>query len=119
MNKQVYWILELNIQAGKEADFRKLMDEMVAATLANEPGTLNYEWSTSDDGKACHIFERYVDSDATMVHMANFGQNYAARFMEILSPTQFTVYGSPNQTVTEALADFGITVMQSAGGFSR
>lgn len=93
----------------KQVGFRTLMEEMVAPTLANEPGTLNYEWSTSGDGRIGHIFERYVDSDATMVHLASFGQNYTARFMEILSPTGFTVYGSPNQQVKEALAGFGTT----------
>ena len=112
-------MLELDVQAGKEAALRTLIDEMVAATLANEPGTLNYEWSTSEDGGVCHIFERYVDSDATMVHLANFGQTFATRFLEILTPTSFTIYGSPNQQVTEALAGFGITVMQPVGGFSR
>ena len=119
MNKQVYWMLELDVQAGNEVDFRTLMDEMVAATLANEPGALNYEWSVSEDGRVCHIFERYVDSDATMVHLANFGQTYAARFMELLSPTRFTLYGSPSQQVKDALAGFGISIMQPVGGFSR
>ena len=119
MSEHVYWILELDLQTGKEEEFRALMEEMVTATRANEPGALNYEWSTSDDGRVCHIFERYADSAATMQHLANFGEKFAARFMEILSPTQFTVYGSPNQQVKDALATFGVAIMQQVGGFSR
>ena len=64
MNKNVYWLLELEIQAGQDKDFQGLMKEMVAATKANEPGALNYEWHTSEDGKRCHIYERYTDSAA-------------------------------------------------------
>lgn len=119
MSNQVYWTLELETLQGRDAEFRALMAEMVAATQANEPGTLNYEWSTSADGKICHTFERFADSDAVMTHLGTFGEQYAARFMEVLKPTRFTVYGAPNQAVKDALAGFGAVHMESAAGFSR
>ena len=55
MNSHVAWMLELQVQDGRENDLRALMTEMVSATDANEPGALNYEWSTSSDGKQCHL----------------------------------------------------------------
>ncbi|NNK97815.1 MAG: antibiotic biosynthesis monooxygenase [Xanthomonadales bacterium] len=119
MNKHVYWLLELDIQSGREEDFRTLMDEMVTATKEDEPGTLGYEWSTSEDGRKCHIFESYEDSAATLQHLANFGEKFAARFLEVLSPTSFVVYGAPSQEVRDALAAFGASYMQSVGGFTR
>jgi len=119
MDTSVYWILELNVQAGRENDFRGLMAEMVAATRAHEPGTLNYEWSTSADGSVCHIFERYVDSAAVMTHLATFGEKYAARFQEVLKPVRLVVYGSPDQAVKEKLAGFHAIFLQPVGGFSR
>lgn len=119
MNEHVYWLLELDLQAGKEKEFHALMEEMVIATRANEPGALNYQWSTSEDGRVCHIFEHYADSAATIQHLANFSEKFAARFMEILSPKKFTVYGSPSQQVKDALAAFGVVIMQPVGGFSR
>lgn len=54
-----------------------------------------------------------------MAHLGTFGERFAGRFMEILAPTRFVVYGSPNQEVKDALAAFGPTYMNSAGGFSR
>ena len=119
MNTEVYWLLELDIQAGREADLGALMDEMVAATKADEPGTLTYHWSTRADGKACHIFERYADSAAVMAHLGTFGEKYAARFMEILTPTRFMVYGVPSPEAAAALAGFGAVHMKMAAGFSR
>lgn len=119
MTDHVYWMLELDVQAGREQDFRTLMEEMVAATKKNEPGTLAYEWNTSDDGRKCHLFERYADSAATMQHLANFGEKFAARFLEVLSPTSFVVYGAPSQEVRDALAAFGAAYMQPADGFTR
>jgi quinol monooxygenase YgiN len=55
MGTAVSWILELNIQPGRRQDFDALMMRMVKATEADEPDTLNYEWSTSGDGNLCHI----------------------------------------------------------------
>ena len=97
MKDTVYWVLELDVQAGRENDFRALMAEMVGTTQANEPGTLNYEWSTSADGKRCHIYERYVDSEAVMTHLGTFGGRFATRFLEVLKPTRFVVCGTPHR----------------------
>jgi quinol monooxygenase YgiN len=119
MKSDVYWILELQVQVGREHDFQALMAEMVSATQANEPGTVNYEWSTSPDAKLCHIYERYVDSAAVMIHLTTFGQRFADRFLKVLKPVRFVVYGSPSQEVKDALAGFNPTYMQPVRGFSR
>ena len=119
MSSHVYWILELEINPGREDDFRTLMAEMVSATQGNEPGTLNYEWTTSADGRVCHIYERYADSAAVMTHLAAFAERFAGRFMEVLTPSRFVVYGTPSAGVKEALADFDPTYMEPVAGFSR
>ena len=49
-SRQVAWMFELAVKAGREPDFRALMAEMAEATDRNEPGTLDYEWYVSDDG---------------------------------------------------------------------
>jgi quinol monooxygenase YgiN len=119
MNTNVYWTLELGVQPGRQKDLQVLMAEMVGATRANEPGTLNYEWSTSADGKLCTLFERYLDSDAAMIHIGTFGKKFAGRFFEILKPLRFTIYGTPSPAVKDALAASNPVYMQSVGGFSR
>ena len=118
MSSIVDWNLQLEIAAGRENDFRALMEEMVSSTKT-ESGALNYEWSTSADGKICHLFERYVDSAAVMAHLGTFGEKFAERFLEILKPTRFVVYGSPSSDVKDALAGFNPEYMESVGGFSR
>ena len=119
MSKQVYWILELEIVEGKSDVLRDLATEMVSATRENEPGALHYDWSLSEDGRQCHIFEHYADSAAVMTHLATFQQKYAARFLEILKPTRFVIYGSPDPAVREALSPFQPDYMASVDGFSR
>jgi quinol monooxygenase YgiN len=119
MSNHVSWMLELDLEAGRESDFRDLMAEMVDATKANEAGTLDYQWSTSADGGRCHIFERYVDSAAVLTHLGTFGEKFAGRFLEILKPVRFVVYGSPSTAVQDALAGFKPVYMHAVGGFSR
>lgn len=119
MAAEVSWMLELELQPGREKDLTLLINEMVAATRTNEAGTLDYEWSLSADGSMCHIFERYVHSAAVMIHLGTFDKTYASRFLEILKPVRFVVYGSPSQQVKDALDGMNAVYMRPAGGFSR
>ena len=119
MTNQVSWVLELRVRDGRGADFRALMAEMAAATEANEPGTLGYEWSLSADARTCHIYERYIDSAAVMVHLATFAEKYAVRFWQVLEPVRTVVYGSPDAVVKEALADLDPSYLEPAAGFTR
>jgi quinol monooxygenase YgiN len=119
MNGNVYWVLELAVQPGRLNDLRRVMHDMVEAASTHEPGTLNYEWNVSDDGTVCHIYVRYRDSAAVMTHMRAFGTKFTARFMELVTITRFTVYGSPNAEVKAALAAYGPVYLAPFGGFKR
>lgn len=119
MTGQVHWMLELAVKDGQLDTFRTLMEEMVAATRANEPDTLNYEWSISDDGTTCHIYERYRDSAAVMTHLAWFGANAAQRFLAAAEPKRLVVYGTPDAAATKALDKLGAVYMKPFGGFAR
>ena len=119
MSSDVFWMLELGIRPGQLDALKALMSEMVAATQANEPGTLNYEWFISEDETQCHIYERYRDSAAVMTHLGSFGQHFAERFLAALEPKRLVVYGDPNEEARAALAGFGAVHMAFLGGFAR
>jgi quinol monooxygenase YgiN len=112
-------MFELAVKEGREPDFRTLMAEMAEATERNEPGTLDYEWCMSDDGRRLHLFERYADSSAAMIHLGTFGERYMKRFFEVLTPERITLYGTPDDRVRGALKTLGPQVMARAAGFSR
>ena len=119
MSTNVYWLLSLTINEGKRSTFETLMGEMIENARENESGTTNYEWSSGEDGSSVHVYERYVDSDAAMAHIACFGEKFAARFLDCLTPTAFHLYGAPSDEVKGALADFGAVHMSPLGGFAR
>jgi quinol monooxygenase YgiN len=119
MSSEVSWLLELNVNLGRETEFRSLLEEMMAAAQANEPGTLVYEWHSNADSTLCHIHERYADSEAVLAHLQAFQEQFAARFLAVLAPTRFVVYGTPSDEVKKALAGFLPFYMQRVGGFRR
>ncbi len=118
MSNTISWNLQMSVRDGQLNDARDLMNEMVAATR-QEPGTQNYEWFLSEDGKSCHVNERYADSGAAMVHLGNFGTNFADRFLACFEPTSLSVYGNPSSEVRAALDGFGATYLGWLGGFNR
>jgi quinol monooxygenase YgiN len=119
MSDTVSWMLELSVAPGREKELRALMEEMVGATRAGEPGTLSYEWSTSEDGRVCHIYERYADSAAVLAHLKTFDEQFMSRFNELLAPVRMVIYGSPSAPIREAMADTNPTYMKPVGGFTR
>jgi quinol monooxygenase YgiN len=119
MSENVYWLLSLAVNPGRFDDLKRLVTEMVEATQRNEVGALNYEWAISEDRQVCDVYERYRDSAAAMTHVEWFGANCAERLMELVTPTRFVVYGSPNQQVKDALAAFSPVYMVPLVGFSR
>ena len=114
----VSWNLQLNVRPNQLPAARALMSDMVQAT-GDEPGTLTYEWFLSEDGTVCHLYERYADSDAALVHLGNFGAKFADQFMGCFEPTAFFVYGEPRDDVKGVLDAFGAQYLGTLGGFSR
>lgn len=92
---------------------------MSAATKANEPGALAYEWSLAPDGSTFHPLEHYKDTAATVTHVKNFGANFAERFTGLITPTYINIYGTPSGEVREMMAGFGPSYYTQLAGFVR
>lgn len=115
----VTWVLELDINDGQDEAFRTFVSDMVAATQANEPGTLIYEWSLREDGRHCHVHERYANSDAAMIHLRTFAEHYQSRFFSIFTPVRCLLYGAPTDEVRGILAGLNTQYLAPAGGLAR
>ena len=119
MSDVIEWVLEMRVNEGKADMVQPLLDEMVAATQADEPGALHYEYYMSKDRGTCTVLERYADNAAIMTHLDNFGAKFAERFLATFSPQSFVLYGPANQEVVTALAGFGATQHDRVAGFHR
>lgn len=115
----VSWMFELTIKDGRDADFRVMAAEMSDATITNEAGTLDYEWYVSDDGRELHLFERYENAEAALIHMGTFGKRFAGRFFDILAPKRITIYGAADERISGGMKDLTPQVIRRHAGFSR
>lgn len=118
MSSTISWNLQMSVREGRLDDARELMSEMVASTR-EESGAQGYEWLLSEDGKTCHINERYSDSEAVITHLDNFGAKFADRFLACFEPTSLSVYGEPSAQAKTALDELGATYLGWFGGFNR
>lgn len=119
MESHIFWILKLKVKPGQQDNLKALMSDMVAATKTNEPDALQYEWFINDDGSQCQIHETYKDDAAVLKHLSNFSSQFAERFLGILEPLDFEVYGNPGEEVKTALKDLNPKYMSANAGFVR
>ncbi len=116
-SEQVYWVLTLAVDDLEK--FKSVVQKLVVATQKEEPGTLEYEYTVTDDQKTVDIVERYANSRAVLDHLANFGKNFSKDFMPLVKPVRFVVYGAPTDELKKALADFHPIYMTPFDGFTR
>jgi quinol monooxygenase YgiN len=119
-DSNVFFVVELDVQPGQLDDLREVAQEMVELAQHNEPATLNYEYFLSDDGARCHIYERYVDSNALLSHSLSFPEELQQR-AQAFRPLRLTAYGNVPHTVRTSRIDPIRTVVPGfeAAYFSR
>jgi quinol monooxygenase YgiN len=118
MGDNIFCVYEVAIKPGEMDNFKAVMNEMVKVTQANEPGAMNYEWFISEDGKSCHIYERYVDSAAVMAHSAVL-EHLGERLWATVQPTRCTVYGNPDAELKKEIIASGAVILAPIAGFAR
>ncbi len=112
-SKNVAWVVAL----GSEAAFKAQAAKLVESTR-QETGALHYEWSLSADGTRCHIYERYADSEAVLIH-GERNAELIKQLVEFCTRESFTVYGTPNAAAQEWLATRNAVILKPLDGFAR
>jgi autoinducer 2-degrading protein len=118
MGNELFWMFTLDVKPGKFDDFKTLVADIVAATQ-QEPGTLAYQYAASEDQRTVHIYERYRDSEAFVVHVEQTFGGFAEHFLSLVSVRSLVVYGTPNAAARSALDTFNATYMNLFDGFTR
>lgn len=115
MNNQISWVFELTLNNSAN-ELKQLMLKLVESTK-KEPQTLAYEWYLSVDEKICHIYEKYENSEAAILHLATFKKEFASSLLALGQATYFVVYGNCSKDLLESLEGFNGQYMNPIGGF--
>ena len=104
---------------GQMDNFRQLVPRLVAA-VAEEPGTLVYEWSFHADQKTYNVMEVYQSSDALTAHLKHLtSTDFLKELGQVRKTTNAIVFGSPDAQVKEALTRLDPVYTSHIDGFMR
>jgi quinol monooxygenase YgiN len=104
---------------GQMDNFKQLVPKLVAA-VADEPGTLVYEWSFHPDQKAYNVMEVYQNSDALIAHLKHLtSTDFLKELGQVRKITNAIVFGSPDAQVKEALTRLDPVYTSHIDGFMR
>ena len=104
---------------GQMDNFRQLVPRLVAA-VAEEPGTLVYEWSFHPDQKTYNVMEVYQTSDALAAHIKHLtSTDFLKELGQVRKTTNAIVFGSPDSQVKEFLARLDPLYTSHIDGFMR
>ena len=117
IENEVAWLFELEVQPHTRAALEELVPEMIEETKKTEPGSRAYQIFVND-GSIC-VYERYDNSEAALEHMKNFGEKFAGRFMALVTPTRFTLLGSPSAELLEVVGPIGAIVNTPLAGYIK
>ena len=117
MGAEISWVFEAVIRPDGLDQYGALAREISADNQAAEPGQQIFEWFV--DGHDVHIYERYQDSAAALAHVQRFVEHFAARFLDLCTPTRMSVYGQPADDLKVALTDFRPRYLGPLAGYAR
>ena len=117
MGAEISWVFEAVIKPDGLDQYGALAREISADNQTAEPGQQIFEWFV--DGHDVHIYERYQDSAAALAHVQRFVEHFAARFLDLCTPTRMSVYGQPTDELKVALTDFRPRYLGPLAGYAR
>ena len=103
---------------GQTDNFKQLVTRIVAA-VAQEPGTLVYEWSLQPDQKTYNVLEVYRDSEAVIAHGKHVLAEFGKELGQVRKTVGLVVFGSPDAQAKEALARLNPVYPSPIDGFIR
>jgi len=103
---------------GQMDNFRQLVPRLVAA-VAEEPGTLVYEWNFHPDQKTFNVMEVYQNSDALAAHLKHVSAEFLKELGQVRKTTNAIVFGQPDAQVKDALTRLDPVYTSHIDGFIR
>jgi quinol monooxygenase YgiN len=103
---------------GQEEAFKQTVSKVVAA-VAQEPGTIAYEWSMRSDGKTFDVVEIYQDSNAVVAHVKDVGSKFGSELGKTQKTLRLVVYGNPDAEAKKAIEGLHPEYETPFAGFIR
>ncbi len=103
---------------GQMDNFKEVAAKVIAG-VAQEPGTMMYEWSLRPDQKTFDAVELYQNSDAVIAHVKHVGSEFGKELGQVQKEISLVVYGSPSEEAKQVLAGLNPVYETHIDGFVR
>jgi quinol monooxygenase YgiN len=106
---KIHCVGHLKAKAGKERDLEALLQEIVDAIEARDPGTVAFGFFHADEPDSYIAVEVYEDSEAALGHLQNVGPLLAklGDLVDTDGGEPLQVHGDPSPQLREQYAAFG------------
>lgn len=118
MTNQVQYTTEFRISEGKIAEFKSMMQSIIEAVGKNEPDVYAYQVYLNDEENKAFIVERFKDSDAVLLHLANVRPVFP-KLLAIAPVVRLDVFGNLTKAADDALRSLGGNIYKYHAGFVR
>ena len=118
MDSNISWHVEAKIKKGKLDELKEWITKASYQVKKHEIGTLAYEFWLSQDKEYIHYYNRYLNSDALILHMNNIS-HLLPELLKLATPKKITVYGPANDNVKNILKHLNPSYFNNYGGFNR
>ena len=118
MEINISWNVEAKIKYGKLDELKEWITKASSQVKKHEIGTLAYEFWLSPDKKYVHYYNRYLNSEALILHMNNIS-SMLPELLKLATPKKITVYGPANDSVKKIIKHLNPSYFNNYGGFTR
>ncbi len=115
------YIVTLDLQQGKLDALQRAADEAVQIARNNEPGTIDYRWYLTPDGKQVRIHVRFEGSKGMVAHLQGRGvqEVLPQKILKVSKIHEIEVFGQVSPEARRILDGMNAVYSKPLAGFSR
>ena len=116
---KVLGLAELSVNDGYDSkDVEEFLGRFTKFVKATEPGTYDFGYFISADGKSVNLVEKYYTSDDFVHHLNNFESNPISEdFLAVFTIGKVIVAGNVSDELREKVKGYGAEVRAQVGGW--
>ena len=118
-SQRVLGLAELKVNKGfSSTDVKEFLKRFSKFVRETEPGTYDFGYFISADGKHVNVVEKYYDSADFVHHLNNFeSSEFAEKFMTIFSLDRVLVVGNSSDALKAKVKGYGAELRENIGGW--
>ena len=120
-NEKVGFVIELSINKGTNVEeVKTLLKQLTEFMRTNEQEAYDYGYYISEDGKRITLIEKYLNSQAAILHADNFeGGSNMKPFMDSFTIESFVLIGNSSKALQDRIKAYGVKPRKLIGGWTN